>query len=253
MFRFHDKNRILANAKWAFECNNNPGGPAGVINAGMLVDAKEAEINFGRCQVWSNKHSFTAKRLLNEVKKSPVVINVVAWRSSNPSQPGFTMFASDSPIDGQGTVFINLEAIARVAQLETFSAGGRIAMVPGGTGKNVTLNSFVVMLHEIGHAKQFVDNPAWFRRNETTKNHMQPQFNAMQEVLIHQSNKSWVREDKVLRALGDAHKKFSSAIEYENYLYHEGPICDEIGVARRGSYENVNIGFGDTSMTGDVG
>ena len=165
---------------------------------------------------------------------------MIAWRSSNAAQSGFTMFANDSLVVGQGTLYGNLEAMARVATL-----------APHEQGKNATLNNFVVMLHEIGHAKQFIDNPVWFRSNEGTGSYIAPQREAVKEILAYQTGKTWGIEGKANRILGNAHKAFSSAIEWDNYLYHEGPICDEIGVARRGRYTNINMTFGSTSISGN--
>jgi ABC-type glycerol-3-phosphate transport system permease component len=41
-----------------------------------------------------------------------------------------------------------------------------------------------------------------------------------------------------------------SGIEWENYLYHEGPICDELGLPRRIFYTNLTSLFGQTLIGG---
>ena len=162
---------------------------------------------------------------------------MIAWRSSYAAQPGVTMFANDSPVVGQGSVYVNLGEMAQVATL-----------APHEQGKNATLNNFVVMLHEIGHAKQFIDNPVWFRSNEGTGSYIAPQKEPVKEIFAYQTGKTWGIEGKAYRILENAHKAFSSAIEWDNYLYHEAPICDEIGVAKRGIYTKINMTFGSTSI-----
>ena len=113
-FKFHDADKIYSNPNWQFECQNNNGGAAGVVSRSMLVNAKEAEINFERARIWAKAHTPTGLRIMDAVRGSRIVINVVAWRSSNPMQPGFSMFSSDSPIPGEGTIYVNLDQLVSV-------------------------------------------------------------------------------------------------------------------------------------------
>lgn len=241
MFVFHDAKDILKIDQWNTERQRNPGGPGGVIAANMLVNALEAEINFERARIWARAHTTTGLRVMDAVRKSAVKIHVIAWRSSNPMQPGFSMFSNDSPRMGEGTIFVNLDQFVQVATPN-----------PEDANKSRTLNNFVLILHEVGHAKQFIDNATWFRSNEGTGTYVAPFKAALTEVMTSQTGKSWGHSGKIDRILGNAHKAFSSAIEWDNYIYHEGPICDEIGVARRISYSNIAGGFGTTHTGGSV-
>lgn len=240
-FKFHNANTIYSNSHWRNECNNNPGGPGGVISQSMLVNAKEAELNFERARMWARKKTSTGYRLMEAVRNSSTIINVVAWRSTNPVQPGFSMFSNDSPRVNEGTIYVNLDQLVSVA-------------VPNreDQNKNTMFNNFLLILHEIGHAKQFIDNPSWFRSNQNTADYIAGPKEHVLEMLALKTGKKWGIEAKANRILGNAHKKFSSAIEWENYIYHEGPICDEIGVARRVAYSNLDAHFGDTDIGGGV-
>lgn len=241
-FKFHDANEVYSNAHWRNECNNNPGGPSGVITQSMLVNKLEAEINFERAKIWARKHTSTGLRIMDEVRNSKTIINVVAWRSTNPIQPGFSMFSNDSPMPNEGTIFVNLDQLVSVATPNSEDKN-----------KNNMLNNFVLILHEVGHAKQFIDNPSWFRSNQNTSDYISVVKQDVLQNIARQTGKSWGIEAKANRILGNAHKAFSSAIEWENYIYHEGPICDEIGVARRIRYDNLNMHFGDTFIGGGTG
>jgi hypothetical protein len=238
-FKFHDAVEIYANAVWRQELTVNPGGPGGVVTMQMLVNAMEAEINFERARIWARKRTPTGLRLMDSVRNAKETIHVVAWRSSDPAQPGFSMFSSDSPQPGEGTIYVNLDQMVSIAQVN-----------PEDARKNNMLNNFVLILHEVGHAKQFIDNPAWFRLNQGTGDYINNEKAVVLDAVARQTGKAWGIEAKALRIMGNPHKAFSSAIEWENYIYNEGPICDEIGVARRIFYANLNQHFGDTFTSG---
>ena len=238
-FKFLNPSEVFNNKTWIDECTHNPGGPAGVIHQNTIVSAFEAELNFQRARMWAKSKTRTGYWLFEEVRKSPVQINVVAWRSTNPLNPGFSMFSNDSPLPGQGTIYVNLEQLVSVDRPN-----------PEDAKKNLMLNNFVLILHEIGHAKQFIDAPAWFRSNEGTGKYNEHYKKVVMDAVKNKTGKAWGIEGTVDRIMGNAHKAFSSAIEWENYLYHEGPICDEVGIARRISYSNLQSHFGTTFMSG---
>jgi hypothetical protein len=241
VFKFPSPDQVYNDAKWYDECNNNPGGDAGKISRSMLVNPLEAEINIERTRIFARKHTRTGLSILEAVRKSKVTIHVVAWRSSNPDNPGFSMFSNDSPVYGEGTVYVNLDQLVEVTAPSEADVR---------TGRRTLYNNFVLILHEIGHAKQFIDNPSWFRLNQGTGEYIAKQKEALMEVYGARAGKSWGIEAKVLSIMGNPVKSYSSAIEWDNYIYHDGPICDELGLARRMWYTNISGNFGDTFMGG---
>lgn len=241
MFVFHDPAAIFSRAHWKNECENNPGGPSGVITQSMLVGAREAEINFERARIWARKNTPTGLRIMDAVRNSKTRINVIAWRSRSAVQPGFSMFSNDSPLPNEGTIFVNLDQLVSVATPN-----------PEDINKNHQLNNFILILHEIGHAKQFIDHPVWFRRNESTNEYVDPVRQEFVNLMAARTGKAWGHQGKVDKILGNPHKAFDSAIEWDNYIYHEGPICDEVGVARRIRYSNISMQFGDTHSGGST-
>ncbi|MHC4911311.1 MAG: hypothetical protein ACYTF9_16540 [Planctomycetota bacterium] len=118
------------------------------------------------------------------------------------------------------------------------------------------MNNFVVLLHEIGHAKQFIEQPAIFASGASDSNTPAAMG---RRAAVAAYDKAASEGAEALRKGGMAyskasremqarmglppHKAFSSIIEWDNYTKHEGPICDEAGIMRRGFYANIGAHF----------
>lgn len=87
---------------------------------------------------WS-VNSQTARRIIHDVNLSTVVVHVIGMKGC-----GFSCFCSDHPIEGQGTAYVDVQS--------QYEVNGN------------PLHTYIVILHELGHAKQFLENPIWFNR-----------------------------------------------------------------------------------------
>lgn len=243
MLRYPTASQVFANACWKNACENNPGGLP--IRMAKIVKPLECEMNVELARRWARKHSKTGLAILDIVARSKQTIHVVGWRGEGEDE-GFTMFDSDSPIPGEGTVFINLDVFVEIVE-----SGGQ-------TGRSNVMNSFVVMLHEFGHAKQFLEYPAIFKSGASDSGLDAAQSRNAASAAYDEAAKKRTAEVKlanpkmgysaasalVKRELGmPPHLAFSNLIEWDNYQKHEGPICDEAGIMRRNFYANIRGSF----------
>jgi len=86
--------------------------------------------------------SATASKIIHDVNLSRVAIHVIGMKGR-----GFSCFCSDHPIKGQGTAYVDVQS--------QYEVNGH------------PLHTYIVILHELGHAKQFLENPFWFNRVAT--------------------------------------------------------------------------------------
>jgi hypothetical protein len=244
MLKFPTRHEIFSNGTWRNACENNPGGLP--IRMQRIVSPLECELNIEITRRWARKHSPTGASIMKLVSaKTSPTIHVIGWRGEGEDE-GFTMFDSDSPIVGQGTVFINLDVFVRINETQ------------GQTNKTRELNNFVVILHEFGHAKQFIECPSIFKSlasdTATEAGRSRTQASAEYDQRAKQLTESLRAQNKSLgysaasslvkRQLGlPPHQAFSSIVEWDNYQKHEGPICDEAGIMRRGFYNNIQSFF----------
>ena len=86
----------------------------------------------------------TALRILDYVEASSVKIHVIGMKGC-----GYSCFDSDCPTQGEGTAYVDIE--------RPYSVAG------------AKLHTYVVVLHELGHAKQYIENPFWFNQVATSR------------------------------------------------------------------------------------
>jgi hypothetical protein len=242
MLNFPARDKIINNSTWHNACMNNPGGLP--IPFSKIVSPLEAEMNIELTRRWARKHSKTGLEIMNLVSsKTSNLIHVIAWRGEGADE-GFTMFDSDSPLPGEGTVFVNLDVFVQIVESQ------------GQQNKSDTMNNFVVILHEIGHAKQFIEMPLIFTSGALDSSSPANQSRSLasanydkqvQQRAMELKGKGMKYSDAsktVQRELGKPpHVAFSSIVEWDNYQRHEGPICDEAGITRRGFYGNIRSLF----------
>ncbi len=209
------------------------------LDVQSIVPSLEAEINIELMRRWAVKnHISKAIEILNVVKNSKVKIHVVTWRCSDAGT-GFTSFDSDCPLPGEGTIYINLDAWVRVQD------------VRGQQGSSV-YNNFILIIHELGHAKQYIEQPGLFSISgaevsqspggishaEAVASYTRIQ-NKMQNLLGINYGKA---KTVMLRHRGKPPNiAFASPIEWDNYIQHEGPVCDQAKLARRNWYGNIDM------------
>lgn len=108
------------------------------INRRNLCDGDDAKAVIQRVRYWSDR-SKTAKEILKAVDLAGQKIHVIGMKNC-----GYTCFDSDCPTKGEGTAYVDVNA--------QFSVDGK------------ALHNYICILHELGHAKQFIENPAWFNQ-----------------------------------------------------------------------------------------
>jgi hypothetical protein len=251
MFLFPTKDEIYKNPAWEAFCKGldpetravmaGGTGGQGVITEDMLVGSFEAELAFGRVRAFAKAKTFTGHYIFEAVRRAKEKIHVVAWRSRNPAAPGYSCFDSDCPRKGEGTIYVNLDQLVKVSTVN-----------PEDRKKKNVYNNFVLILHEVGHAKQFIDNPKWFA-NATHDDSLRDALAQGPTLMAKYPKHEMRRQNMAEKLVGNPHKAYSSAIEWENYIYHEGPICDELGLPRRIFYGNLEGFFGQTAMDGSIG
>lgn len=206
-----------------------------------------------RVRRWSLR-SPTAQSILKYLDDSSTIINVIGMKSG-----GYTCFDSECPLPNAGTCFVDVEAQFAVAS----------------TGE--PLHNYIALLHELGHAKQWVENPGWFRT--AGNNTAQVRYQDLQTKLIDFAVARAAPAVAVVApapgaafgdgpppppamgaavnrvAIGQAvrnrlnipgnfsqtHAKWPFVIEQDNMARHEWPICDEARYPRRAGYADLAV------------
>jgi hypothetical protein len=147
----------LLGASRAMElCAGDLKGPVNDPPFNSLASELEIRKYLYEVAAWADK-SPTAKAILAAVQYSPVEIYVVGMKGG-----GYSCFNSDYPEHGVGTVYYNLTIKMEVS----FPGPGPTETATGfaiGPKKNVELHNYIGFLHELGHAKQYIENPGFFR------------------------------------------------------------------------------------------
>jgi hypothetical protein len=203
---------------------------------------------------WSLR-SPTAQKLFEYLDKSNPVIYVIGMKSG-----GYTCFDSDCPTVGAGTCYVDVEANFKVAS----------------TGED--LHRYIAILHELGHAKQWVERPGWFTM--MGRNTAQVSFKDLQQALIDRAMPkaapvvasggfgdgppppptlslgpsratigNQVRNRLGLQNFAQTHAKWPFIIEQDNMARHEWPICDEARYPRRAGYADLAVSYGPSPFT----
>lgn len=210
-----------------------------------------------RIRRWAAR-SRTAQAIFKFLDEAKPVIHVIGMKSG-----GYTCFDSDAPTVGAGTCYVDVEA--------NFSIKS--------TGED--LHRYIAILHELGHAKQWVEMPGWFEimgRN-TAKvdfldlraeivNRATPKPKTPEPVMA--TSESVMSgppppppsmdsagptrmqiQSEVLKKLAlpsmkfsHTHAKWPFMIEQDNMARHEWPICDEARYPRRAGYSDLAVTYG---------
>lgn len=176
----------------------------------------------------------TARQIIEKVDQSPTVINIVCFR-----RQGETVFSSDDPAPGQGTIFWDTESRFQTKQ----EAGA------------APLHHFIAFLHEMGHAVQWMENPVFFNGNmlhgktgeNAIKDAAQKFFRAKALKLNPSANFKEQNQfaDQYMRHGQNrmARPAWSVRVEMDNLIRHEWPICDEAGFPRRLGYTDLVMSY----------
>jgi len=161
--------------------------------------------------------------IYGQVTGSSTAAMIISYLTSSPKCVGvyFSMM-EDGGLDSM--YFDPKSASACNSALSKYDGG--IALValdnPMWIGR-VQIPLGVSMMHELGHAKQYLEKPAWYEAlvDIVKNNNVSPQI-----------AESLKETQKYTKPAQDA----KMAIELDNITRHEGPICTEMGKPVRTSY-----------------
>ncbi len=203
--------------------------------------AGETEEAIDDLKEWS-RESLTARKVMFCVEMSFREIAVVGMKG------GFQCFDSGAgPKKNIPTVFIDLDGKLTV----NVRGPHNLHLDPMQcTGNVLALDNDVALLHEFGHAKQFLERPLLFENSGTEfdPRHEREGFaRAIREqaelVLKNKSKKGLLSKPELEARLKDRSEhgpKWMVAIELDNMSRHEWPICRELGLPRRANYRDIN-------------
>ena len=164
--------------------------------------------------------SKTANELMQFIEAAKQRIHIVGMRKG-----GYVCFDSDCPTQGQGTVYIDIDVALRTRR----------------TGD--LINAYVIFLHEVGHAKQWIQHPERFNLGDPIHGRQFGNTIAMaaKQFWMRKKNLNFSDAAKLLQhqELRMTKPLWTVHIEDENLAVHEYPICEEMGVPRRDKYEDL--------------
>jgi hypothetical protein len=149
---------------------------------------------------------------------------------------GFTCF-DPNPAPG-GTVYMDVNINAQI------DVGGHARAMAGAGGHNWQgLSSYVVFLHECGHAIQHMENPLLFANNRAGPRAALSNDIAQAARAFGQRNhpNAPYRQIRQWYARNGAApgRPWSVRLEYDNVFRHERPICREAGEPIRDYYGDI--------------
>lgn len=134
---FPTREDILATPAWRTALTSDT---FGIVNPGPSTICGRIEMLkfMPALREWASG-SPTGRRILDFVEGSYARIHMIGMKGC-----GYSCFDSDCPRKGEGTAYVDI--------VSQYQVGG------------MNLHTNVVVLHELGHAKQFIENPFWFNR-----------------------------------------------------------------------------------------
>lgn len=110
-------------------------------------------------RLWAQNYA-TAKAIFAVIDNSQTTIHFIGMKG------GFSCFNSDWPVPGEGTVYLDLDSKLGIKIRNGVDSVTREPRYKQQGGKDVViaLEKYVALLHELGHAKQFLETPWLFER-----------------------------------------------------------------------------------------
>ena len=146
------------------------------------------------------------KMIMDELSSSSTARLIVGVLDDSPLKVGVLIFDAE---------FDSMYQPPSILEGKTKDYDGGVALVRADSPmklKGVTLPMGISLIHELGHAKQFVERPIWFE--------------ALFRKIV-QANFSGTRT-----TLPEKYE-----IEDQNVTYHEKPVCKELGFPFRDKYD----------------
>jgi hypothetical protein len=149
------------------------------------------------------KGSMTAKELITSVEKSHLTVGIVVSEQGGAFGPYSDLWACNGPCIIWGP---NIWLRTLAAEITGYRASGSAIFVRKST---VEYPPEISLIHEIGHMKQYIEDPDQFA--------------------------------KKVQGLNVDGNKGTAEIEADNLRRHENPICKELGLLQRVKYNDFDI------------
>ncbi len=215
----------------------------------------ESTVEIENLKEWA-KESKTAMDIMRFIINSPTEIGFVGMKG------GFQCFGSGEGKYGSAVVFIDLDAILsiRPRTSETMHTLPTSFINP----MTVKMDNKIAILHEFGHAKQWIENPILFIPTGKGADHRSnPSVfrDAIRAKANNLTSTSPVPTPRSVQSLSEYNAQsvgierptWSVYIESDNMARHERPICKELGLPYRDNYGDINgTSHGQISPTSKI-
>lgn len=196
-----------------------------------ILGAAEGSTRLAGVRSWAAR-SPTAQHVLSVVDVSPKQIDLVCLHG------GDTVFDADTPAPDRAIVFWNVDACYSFEQNGT-----------------QTLHPYVVLLHELGHAVQWITNPLFFGgtfpQSPDAESRIRDGGRALytrmaegKQITGFAATRRFIEARMQMSGPSRSPLPWSPRIEIDNLYRHEWPICDEAGLPRRQDYASVRKDMG---------
>lgn len=191
---FPSASQVSANPKWRTALVSPTFGNPAIASRLVMVSYMT------QASMWAHR-SKAAQAIISAVTNSKVDIYVIGMRNG-----GYSCFDSDCPEDFSGTVYFNIDVKLDVRLRDGVDATTR---EPKYRTERKTVDPLIAFLHELGHAKQFIENPDMFTRRAHGTNAPIPEISP---VVIADAARKWAAGiDKTTRATMSTDPNFKLA------------------------------------------
>jgi hypothetical protein len=148
--------------------------------------------------------SETAKEIIREVERSRTRIQIAVAEEPGVFGPSNLEWAFNEPCIIWAP---NIQVPINATEITGYWGSGK-PKVAAGKRETILLPPEIVLIHELGHAKQFIEHPEWFASMDGTTGTVRPGT------------------------------KSNAEIEADNLKRHEVPVCQEFGLKQRALYDD---------------
>ena len=245
-----------------------------------FVGGREAEVMFK--STFQRENFSSLKGAYPGVRTRQYLLEVTAWASSSKTakavlaavhdahqevfivgmKGGFQAFSNDEPTakgEKVPVIFVDLDAKLGLRVRNAHNASEEPSMI----GEKVEFSNYIAFLHELGHAKQWIENPLFFiappmattrfaadikqaaigRATRGDVNAPQRQGSGViAQIKYNKALTSYMSSHPVFGEIQNPTPKgWGVRVESDNIFRHERPICDELRLPARLNYRDLII------------
>lgn len=177
-------------------------------------------------------------KLLSDASKSSKAQEMLAFIRKNGKVVGLLLVDMTS---GSDSMFIPPSVLSAVPELKEFDGGVAVVNIENPLNiRGTNCGLAVSTVHELGHAKQFMERPQWFEGKfaETmrSEDQIRSDVNAGLQGLTSPKERSAKRNDLQAK-FALAKKQAKLDIENDNLQRHEKPMLMQMGLPFRDTYD----------------